>query len=151
MSVSALSPSRALGGVSGLLQVVSLLSLVLLLKVAQLYLRKQWLLKALHQSPSPASHWLYGHKQEIGRSWTRDWEAGRGGALGHDHGQLVHGTKACCVTSTWPHEVTQLTSQVMALHPVQGAHSSQTLCWCPRVCQTVFLKEISGCPGSPAL
>ncbi|XP_068819708.1 cytochrome P450 4A11-like [Capricornis sumatraensis] len=66
MSVSALSPSRALGGVSGLLQVVSLLCLVLLLlKAAQLYLRRQWLLKALHQFPSPPSHWFYGHKWEF--------------------------------------------------------------------------------------
>ncbi|XP_043316218.1 cytochrome P450 4A25-like isoform X2 [Cervus canadensis] len=66
MSVSALSPSRALGGVSGLLQVVSLLGLVLLLlKVAQLYLRRQWLLKALHHFPSPPSHWFYGHKREF--------------------------------------------------------------------------------------
>ncbi|XP_065769702.1 cytochrome P450 4A24-like isoform X2 [Muntiacus reevesi] len=66
MSVSALSPSRALGGVSGLLQVVSLLGLVLLLlKLAQLYLRRQWLLKALHHFPSPPSHWFYGHKQEF--------------------------------------------------------------------------------------
>uniref|UniRef100_A0A8C6E2N7 Uncharacterized protein n=1 Tax=Moschus moschiferus TaxID=68415 RepID=A0A8C6E2N7_MOSMO len=56
MSVSALSPSRALGGVSGLLQVVSLLGLVLLL---------QWLLKALHQFPSPPSHWFYGHRKEF--------------------------------------------------------------------------------------
>uniref|UniRef100_A0A4W2FQT2 Cytochrome P450 4A25-like n=1 Tax=Bos indicus x Bos taurus TaxID=30522 RepID=A0A4W2FQT2_BOBOX len=66
MSVSALSPSRALGGVSGLLQVVSLLGLVLLLiKAAQLYLRRQWLLKALHHFPSPPSHWFYGHKREF--------------------------------------------------------------------------------------
>ncbi|CAM9337799.1 unnamed protein product [Rangifer tarandus platyrhynchus] len=66
MSVSALSLSRALGGVSGLLQVVSLLGLVLLLlKVAQLYLHRQWLLKALHQFPSPPSHWFYGHKREF--------------------------------------------------------------------------------------
>ncbi|XP_040087171.1 cytochrome P450 4A24-like isoform X5 [Oryx dammah] len=66
MSVSTLSPSRALGGVSGLLQVVSLLSLVLLLlKAAQLYLRRQWLLKALHHFPSPPSHWFYGHKREF--------------------------------------------------------------------------------------
>ncbi|XP_060976032.1 cytochrome P450 4A25-like isoform X1 [Dama dama] len=66
MSVSALSPSRALGGVFGLLQVVSLLGLVLLLlKVAQLYLRRQWLLKALHHFPSPPSHWFYGHKREF--------------------------------------------------------------------------------------
>uniref|UniRef100_A0A8B9W917 Cytochrome P450 4A11-like n=1 Tax=Bos mutus grunniens TaxID=30521 RepID=A0A8B9W917_BOSMU len=65
MSVSVLSPTRALGGVSGLLQVVSLLGLVLLLlKAAQLYLRRQWLLKALHQFPSPPSHWFYGHKKE---------------------------------------------------------------------------------------
>ncbi|KAJ1063860.1 hypothetical protein K5549_009172 [Capra hircus] len=66
MSVSALSPSRALGGVPGFLQVVSLLSLVLLLlKAAQLYLRRQWLLKALHHFPSPPSHWFYGHKREF--------------------------------------------------------------------------------------
>uniref|UniRef100_A0A8C6FR06 Uncharacterized protein n=1 Tax=Moschus moschiferus TaxID=68415 RepID=A0A8C6FR06_MOSMO len=66
MSVSALSPSRALGGVSGLLKVVSLLGLVLLLlKAAQLYLHRQWLLKALHQFPSPPSHWFYGHKKEF--------------------------------------------------------------------------------------
>ncbi|XP_059939189.1 taurochenodeoxycholic 6 alpha-hydroxylase-like [Mesoplodon densirostris] len=66
MSVSALSTLRALGGVSGLLQVVSLLGLVLLLlKAAQLYLRRQWLLKALQQFPSPPSHWLYGHMQEF--------------------------------------------------------------------------------------
>nr|XP_020731494.1 cytochrome P450 4A25-like isoform X2 [Odocoileus virginianus texanus] len=65
MSVSVLSPMRALGGVSGILQVVSLLGLVLLLlKVAQLYLRRQWLLKALHQFPCPPSHWFYGHKKE---------------------------------------------------------------------------------------
>ena len=70
MSVSALSPSRALGGVSGLLQVVSLLGLVLLLlKAAQLYLHRQWLLKALHQFPSPPSHWLCGHSLKVG--WSR--------------------------------------------------------------------------------
>uniref|UniRef100_A0A452DXQ1 Cytochrome P450 family 4 subfamily A member 11 n=1 Tax=Capra hircus TaxID=9925 RepID=A0A452DXQ1_CAPHI len=65
MSVSELSPTRALGSVSGLLQVVSLLGLVLLLlKVAQLYLRRQWLLKTLHQFPSPPPNWLCGYKQE---------------------------------------------------------------------------------------
>ncbi|XP_059939167.1 taurochenodeoxycholic 6 alpha-hydroxylase-like [Mesoplodon densirostris] len=66
MSVSVLSPTRALGSVSGLLQVVSLISLVLLLlKAAQLYRHRQWLLKALQQFPSPPSHWLYGHMQEF--------------------------------------------------------------------------------------
>ncbi|XP_033722982.2 taurochenodeoxycholic 6 alpha-hydroxylase-like isoform X2 [Tursiops truncatus] len=66
MSVSVLSTPRALGGVSGLLQVASLLGLVLLLlKAAQLYLHRQWLLKALQQFPSPPSHWLYGHMQEF--------------------------------------------------------------------------------------
>ncbi|KAM9107778.1 LOW QUALITY PROTEIN: cytochrome P450 4A11-like [Megaptera novaeangliae] len=65
MCVSVLSPTRALGSVSGLLQVASLLGLVLLLlKAAQLYLRRQWLLKALQQFLSPPSHWLYGHMQE---------------------------------------------------------------------------------------
>uniref|UniRef100_A0A452G2H1 Cytochrome P450 family 4 subfamily A member 42 n=1 Tax=Capra hircus TaxID=9925 RepID=A0A452G2H1_CAPHI len=62
MSVSALSLTRALGSVSGPLQVVSLLSLVLLLlKAVQFYLRRQWLLKVFHRFPSPPSHWLCGH------------------------------------------------------------------------------------------
>uniref|UniRef100_A0A4X1TFC5 Uncharacterized protein n=1 Tax=Sus scrofa TaxID=9823 RepID=A0A4X1TFC5_PIG len=46
--------------------VASLLGLLLLLlKAAQLYLRRQWLLKALQQFPSPPSHWLYGHSREF--------------------------------------------------------------------------------------
>ncbi|XP_057575738.1 taurochenodeoxycholic 6 alpha-hydroxylase-like [Hippopotamus amphibius kiboko] len=66
MSVSMLSPTRALGGISGLLQVAALLGLLLLLlKAAQLYLRRQWLLKALQQFPSPPFHWLYGHMREF--------------------------------------------------------------------------------------
>ncbi|XP_023077307.1 cytochrome P450 4A11-like isoform X2 [Piliocolobus tephrosceles] len=66
MSASVLSPSRLLGGVSGILQVASLLILLLLLiKAAQLYLHRQWLLKALQQFPCPPSHWLFGHKQEF--------------------------------------------------------------------------------------
>ena len=79
MSVSVLSPTRALGSVSGLLQVASLLGLVLLLlKAAQLYLRRQWLLQALQQFPSPPSHWLYGHMQEVGWSGTGEWEGREG-------------------------------------------------------------------------
>ncbi|XP_059545662.1 cytochrome P450 4A11-like [Myotis daubentonii] len=66
MSVSVLSPTRFLGSISGLLQVASLLVLVLLLlKAAQLYLLRQWLLKAVREFPSPPSHWLFGHKQEF--------------------------------------------------------------------------------------
>ncbi|XP_066232302.1 cytochrome P450 4A11-like [Saccopteryx leptura] len=66
MSVSVLSLTRPLGSISGLLQVVSLLGLVLLLfKAAQLYLRRQWLLRALQEFPSPPSHWLFGHHQEF--------------------------------------------------------------------------------------
>uniref|UniRef100_A0A8W4FH73 Cytochrome P450 4A11 n=1 Tax=Sus scrofa TaxID=9823 RepID=A0A8W4FH73_PIG len=68
MSVSVLSPIRALGSVPGLLHVASLFRLLLLLlKAAQLYLRRQWLLKALQQFPSPPSHWLYGHSREVGK------------------------------------------------------------------------------------
>uniref|UniRef100_A0A9L0TFD2 Uncharacterized protein n=1 Tax=Equus caballus TaxID=9796 RepID=A0A9L0TFD2_HORSE len=64
MSVSGLSPPRPLGSVSGFLQVASLLSLVLLLlKAAQLYLRRQWLLKAFQEFPCPPSPWLYGHNE----------------------------------------------------------------------------------------
>ncbi|XP_006178465.1 cytochrome P450 4A6 [Camelus ferus] len=66
MSVSVLSPTRDLGGISGLLQVASLLSLLLLLlKAAQLYMHRQWLLRAFQQFPSPPSHWLYGHYWEF--------------------------------------------------------------------------------------
>uniref|UniRef100_A0A667IJT9 Cytochrome P450 family 4 subfamily A member 37 n=1 Tax=Lynx canadensis TaxID=61383 RepID=A0A667IJT9_LYNCA len=66
MSVSVLSFTRPLDGVSGLLQVASLLGFtLLLLKAAQLYLRRQWLLKAVQHFPSPPSHWLFGHIQEF--------------------------------------------------------------------------------------
>ncbi|KAJ1063859.1 hypothetical protein K5549_009171 [Capra hircus] len=40
---------------------------VQLMVAAQLYLRRQWLLKALHHFPSPPSHWFYGHKRESPR------------------------------------------------------------------------------------
>ncbi|XP_035295598.1 cytochrome P450 4A10 isoform X2 [Cricetulus griseus] len=64
MSVSALSPSRFVGSISGFLQVVSVLGLLLLLlKVVQFYLHRQWLLKAFQQFPSPPFHWFLGHKQ----------------------------------------------------------------------------------------
>uniref|UniRef100_H0W923 Uncharacterized protein n=1 Tax=Cavia porcellus TaxID=10141 RepID=H0W923_CAVPO len=66
MSISALSPTRFLGGISGLLQVAFLLSLLLLLfKAAQFYLHRQWLFKALQQFPCPPSHWLFGHKYQF--------------------------------------------------------------------------------------
>ncbi|XP_012577571.1 PREDICTED: cytochrome P450 4A11-like [Condylura cristata] len=66
MSVSVPSPSGRLASVSALLQVACLLSLVLLLiKAAQLYLHRQWLLKATQQFPSPPSHWFFGHYKEF--------------------------------------------------------------------------------------
>uniref|UniRef100_A0A8C7AEI6 Cytochrome P450 4A11 n=1 Tax=Neovison vison TaxID=452646 RepID=A0A8C7AEI6_NEOVI len=66
MSVSMLSVIRPLGGVSGLLQVASVLGLVLLLlKAAQLYLHRQWLLRAVQEFLSPPSHWLFGHRHEL--------------------------------------------------------------------------------------
>ncbi|XP_066125370.1 cytochrome P450 4A11-like [Saccopteryx bilineata] len=66
MSVSVLSLTRPLGSISGLLQVVSLLGLVLLLlKAVQLYLRRQWLLRALQEFPSSPHHWLFGHYREL--------------------------------------------------------------------------------------
>ncbi|XP_040853148.1 cytochrome P450 4A7-like isoform X3 [Ochotona curzoniae] len=66
MSVSALNLARLPGSFSGLLQVAFLLGLLLLLfKAAQHYLRRQWLLKALQQFPSPPSHWLFGHLREF--------------------------------------------------------------------------------------
>ncbi|KAF3813225.1 hypothetical protein GH733_018825, partial [Mirounga leonina] len=70
MSVSVLSITGPLGGISGLLQGASLLGLaLLLLKAAQLYLRRQWLLKAVQEFPSPPSHWLFGRKLEVGTGW----------------------------------------------------------------------------------
>lgn len=75
MSVSVLSITGPLGSVSGLLQVASLLGLaLLLLKAAQLYLRRQRLLKAVQEFPSPPSHWLFGHKQEVRRGCTGEWK-----------------------------------------------------------------------------
>ncbi|XP_010608555.1 cytochrome P450 4A4 isoform X2 [Fukomys damarensis] len=66
MGISAFNPTRFPGSISGLLQVASLLALLLLLfKAAQLYLHRQWLLKAVQQFPCPPSHWLFGHKQEF--------------------------------------------------------------------------------------
>ncbi|XP_004679030.1 PREDICTED: cytochrome P450 4A11-like [Condylura cristata] len=66
MSVSVLTPIRPLASVSGLLQVACLLSLVLLLiKFVQLFLHRQWLLKAVQQFPSPPSHWFFGHSKEF--------------------------------------------------------------------------------------
>ncbi|XP_007521412.1 cytochrome P450 4A11-like [Erinaceus europaeus] len=66
MAESVLIVSRSLGSISGFLQVASLLGLVLLLlQAAQLYLKRQRLLKAVQQFPSPPSHWLYGHSREF--------------------------------------------------------------------------------------
>uniref|UniRef100_A0A8C7BTC4 Cytochrome P450 4A11 n=1 Tax=Neovison vison TaxID=452646 RepID=A0A8C7BTC4_NEOVI len=66
MSASVLSVTRALGSLSGLLQVASVLGLVLLLlKAAQLYLHRRWLLRAVQEFPSPPSHWLLGHMHEF--------------------------------------------------------------------------------------
>ncbi|ELV12925.1 Cytochrome P450 4A11 [Tupaia chinensis] len=68
MSISLLSLSSISGGLSRLLQGAFLLGLLLLLlKAAQFYLHRQWLLRALQQFPSPPSHWLYGHNHEVGR------------------------------------------------------------------------------------
>nr|XP_045005411.1 cytochrome P450 4A10 isoform X1 [Jaculus jaculus] len=66
MGVSALSPTRFLGNISGFIQVAFLLCLLLLLfKAAQFYLHRRWLLKAFQQFPSPPSHWLFGHYREF--------------------------------------------------------------------------------------
>uniref|UniRef100_A0A8D2CQZ1 Uncharacterized protein n=1 Tax=Sciurus vulgaris TaxID=55149 RepID=A0A8D2CQZ1_SCIVU len=65
MSISALSLTRRLGGISGFLQLASLLGLLLLLfKAVHFLLHRQWLLKALQQFPSPPSHWFFGHKDK---------------------------------------------------------------------------------------
>ncbi|XP_076790533.1 cytochrome P450 4A14-like isoform X1 [Arvicanthis niloticus] len=62
MAIFELSHITNVFGISGLLQVVSLLSLLLLLfTAAQYYLHRQWLIKSFQQFPSPPSHWLFGN------------------------------------------------------------------------------------------
>nr|XP_034357921.1 cytochrome P450 4A10-like isoform X3 [Arvicanthis niloticus] len=74
MSISALSPMRFLECISGFLQVASLIGLLLLLfKAAQYYLRRQWLLTALHEFPSPPSHWLFGHWLQFTEDQELSW------------------------------------------------------------------------------
>ncbi|XP_020843327.1 cytochrome P450 4A11 [Phascolarctos cinereus] len=54
------------GNVSGLLQVSFLLGLgLLVLKVAQMYVRRQRLLGDFQNFPGPPSHWLYGNTLEF--------------------------------------------------------------------------------------
>ncbi|KAG3283090.1 cytochrome P450 4A11-like [Ictidomys tridecemlineatus] len=66
MSISTLSLTRFPGSISGLLQVASLLSLLLLLfKAAQFLLHRQWLLKALQQFPCAFPQWLWGSKVRV--------------------------------------------------------------------------------------
>ncbi|XP_008839548.1 cytochrome P450 4A14-like isoform X1 [Nannospalax galili] len=65
MSFSVLGLTRNLHGISGILQLVFLLILLLLLfKVVQFYLCRQWLLKVLQEFPSTPSHWLFGHRMK---------------------------------------------------------------------------------------
>lgn len=136
MSVSALSPIGALGSVSGLLQVASVFGLLLLLlKATQLYLHRQWLLKALQQFPSPPSHWLYGHSREVGRSRRGEWEGREGLALRSWSWEASSWDRALLYESTWLHVRTQFTSQALAPHPSLGSSLPyRSLCWCPRVC-----------------
>uniref|UniRef100_A0A8D0NQB3 Uncharacterized protein n=1 Tax=Sus scrofa TaxID=9823 RepID=A0A8D0NQB3_PIG len=104
-------PIRALGSVPGLLHVASLFRLLLLLlKAAQLYLRRQWLLKALQQFPSPPSHWLYGHSREVGKRGPGSGRAGRAGLSEHGHGQQVQGTS--CLLAGGP-----ISSRVVLCRP----------------------------------
>lgn len=104
MSVSVLSLTSSLGSVPGLLQAAALLSLVLLLlKATQLYLRRQWLLQILQQFPSPPSHWLFGHKDEVKKKGG--WGVGGQGVPGisdRSHGQQAYETKPCGVSSSRP-------------------------------------------------
>lgn len=103
MSVSVLSPTRFLGSISGLLQVASLLALVLLLlKAAQLYLLRQWLLKAVREFPSPPSHWLFGHKKEVNGNGIgeREGKEGRGSLSEVMVSKSIE--QSLVVSSTWP-------------------------------------------------
>ncbi|EDL30649.1 mCG123382 [Mus musculus] len=63
MSIFELSHITNVFGIFGLLQVVSLLGLLLLLlKSAQYYLHRQWLIKSLQQfPPAPPPQWLFGN------------------------------------------------------------------------------------------
>ncbi|XP_027693847.1 cytochrome P450 4A11-like isoform X2 [Vombatus ursinus] len=61
-----MEPRKPEGDVSGLLQVSFLLGLgLLVLKVAQLYVRRQRLLRDCQSFPGPPAHWLYGNVLEF--------------------------------------------------------------------------------------
>ena len=125
MSVSLLSLTRPLDTVSGFLQVASLLGLaLLLLKAAQFYWHRQWLLKAIQQFPSPPSHWFFGHRQEVGRGWTGRGRAGRDGAFGASS-QSVDPSRRVFVGDL--HRVQgniQLICQFLAPHPNSRSSSN---------------------------
>uniref|UniRef100_A0A8C5UL65 Cytochrome P450 family 4 subfamily A member 11 n=1 Tax=Microcebus murinus TaxID=30608 RepID=A0A8C5UL65_MICMU len=98
MGISVLGSSRLPGDISGLLQVASLLSLLLLLlKAAQLYLRRWWLLRALQQFPCPPSHWLFGHSQELPKDqeletilkWVKEFPSARPHWLWGSHARVL--------------------------------------------------------------
>ena len=152
MNVSALSPSRALGGVSGLLQVVSLLGLVLLLlKVAQLYLHRQWLLKALHQFPSPPSHWFYGHKKEVGWSRMGEWEIMEGWSKGWSWSVSPWDKAFLCDQHMAPRSNTAHLLDLGSSPSPGGSLLPGPVLVSSSLSDTPFLREISGCPGNPAL
>jgi hypothetical protein len=69
MSIFELSHITNVFGIFGLLQVVSLLGLLLLLlKSAQYYLHRQWLIKSLQQfPPAPPPQWLFGNTLKVRR------------------------------------------------------------------------------------
>lgn len=68
MGISEPSHNTNVFGISGLLQVISLLGLLLLLfKATQYYLHRQWLIKSLQQFPYPYSHWLFGNALKVRR------------------------------------------------------------------------------------
>lgn len=80
MSGSALSFTIFPGSTLGFLQIATVLSvLLLLLKTAQFYLHRRWLLRATQQFPSPPSHWFFGHK--VGRKEKGGWESREDEAL----------------------------------------------------------------------
>lgn len=66
--------------------------------------------KPFISSRLPPSHWFYGHKKEVGWSRMGEWEVREGWSKGWSWSVKSMGPKPFCVTSTWPHEVTQLIS-----------------------------------------
>lgn len=138
MSVSAFSPTRFPGSISGLLQVVSLLSLLLLLfKAAHFYLCRQWLLKAFQQFPCAPSHWLLGHK-------VRKSKKGTAGKLALSESSQQSTWQNYHVASMWSSRSTQWPSQAVLISASGSSlYKKLVRLWLSSIIHSFFFEYLS--------